>query len=147
MVWTYLPLDDLPSIGDIVWCRFPHEEDLSIPGRKPRPVIVQDIDPDHDVGRAVVTVSQGTSIKDIATKLKYEFLDLIIDKPSEITSHGLECATRFDLRKKKRIPVIWCREFFMWPSRASRLYMGKLDENTTRRMNNRLGWRVKINRV
>ena len=148
MVWTYLPLSQLPSVGDIVWCRFPHEEDLSIPGLKPRPVIVREIEPQYEIGRALVTVSQGTSIKDpLTTKLKYEFLDLIIDKPSEIASHGLECATRFDLREKKRIPVIWCREFFTWPRRANRLYMGKLDINTTRRMNNRLGWRKKINRI
>lgn len=141
MVWTYLPLNDLPAVNDIVWCRFPHEESLDIPGDKWRPVLVHGIERNDEVGRAIVTVRQGTSLKDAATKIKYEFLDLIIDKPSEISSHGLRVATRFDLRAKKCVPVIWCSEFFSWPPYASRLYMGMLDQSTLRRLNNRLGWR------
>ncbi|MEH2627082.1 hypothetical protein V1292_005137 [Bradyrhizobium sp. AZCC 1719] len=115
---------------------------MSIPGRKCRPVLVREIETNDQLGRAIITVSQGTSIKDSATRLRYELRDLIIHKPAEIAAHGLHVPTRFDLRKKKRIPVIWCREFFQWPTYAHRLYMGKLNIDTLRRLTNRqMLWR------
>jgi hypothetical protein len=147
MAWNYLPLNQLPNVNDIVWCRFPHEENLTIPGDKCRPVVVHSIERNARVGRALVTVRQGTSIKSIAVKIRYEFSDLIIDKPEEMKAHGLIKPTRFDLRKKKCVEVVWAGEFFCWPQYAVRLRIGSLDENCIRRMNNRLGWRASVGRT
>src|SRR5690349_20382893 len=104
MGWNYLPIDRLPRIDDIVWCRLPHEEDLSIPGDKIRPALVRAFETDETSGRAILHMTGGRSLKRATTaalKAAFEFVDLFIEKPHEIRAVGLLRPTRFDLRAKK----------------------------------------------
>ena len=134
MVWTYRTLADLPKVNDIVWCRFPERERPGIPADPPHPVLVRELEIYAPLGRAIVHVTYGTTK---LKKLTREFIDLIVDKPAEMSALGLKKPTLFDLAESNRAPLIWCYEFF-----PNAFGIGHLSEACIRRLNNRLTlWR------
>lgn len=133
MVWTWLPLADLPKVNDVIRCRFPHRPNLHLPADPPHPVIVREIERNDKLGEAIVHVTYGTS----NLKSWREFVDLIIDKPAEMQAAGLTKPTRFDLQDSlNKLPCLWTREFFPDGARS-----GELTADAIRRLGNRLRWR------
>lgn len=117
--WSFFPVSTLPAPYDIVWCRFPHHEDLGDPGPYPRPALVRNASTDRD-GHGEVQLVYGT------TKLKFESrrFDFFVTKQSEMDSCGLYRATRFDLDCIAWIP--WADEWFETPPEHSSPVIGRL---------------------
>ncbi|WP_318376494.1 hypothetical protein [Enterobacter sp.] len=84
----------LPSIGDIVWCKFPESEALGKPGPTPRPSLILNIMPDQHA----VLVAFGTSQK-IHRVFTGEFV--IQD---DLATAGLSYPTKFDLNRLQILP-------------------------------------------
>jgi mRNA-degrading endonuclease toxin of MazEF toxin-antitoxin module len=89
----------LPQAGDIVWCRFPHQ-DFSAPGPKPRPAIVVDIGRLRD--EPAVEVVYGTSRK-LERLYPGEFSITPEDGDAFVVS-GLNYPTKFDTARSVFLP-------------------------------------------
>ena len=120
MALTYLGLEELPRLFDIVWCRFPEHTKPNEPAVKVRPALVRLSAMDQATGTGLLEVAYGT------TNIKQEKrrLDLIIMNSVEIDDTGLRQATRFDLDQIVRLP--WCREYFRPPNGVHDVRIGKL---------------------
>lgn len=134
MVCTWLSLNDLPKVYDVIRCRFPFRPHLHVPADPPHFVVVREIEPFHELGEAIVHVTYGTS----TLKPWRNLVDLIVDKPVEMQKAGLTRPTRFDLQDSlNKLPCLWTREFF--PDGKS---TGELTSDGVRRLENRLRWRA-----
>ncbi|MED8971093.1 hypothetical protein RCL99_07720 [Escherichia coli] len=88
----------LPEPGDILWCKFPHSEDLGNPGPYPRPGLVLNVFTDiHSV-----LITYGTS--QIGKVYDGEF---VID--AQLDTAGLDVPTKFDLNRLQKLPFnnVW----------------------------------------
>ena len=109
--WTYRPIGTLPTIGAIVWCRFPMGGNPNIPGGEHHPCLVLDrnIDIENRIGRLVVVYGTKNTKEDTRGRL-----DLIIPE-NERAAHNLRFPTRFDLAEVNRLDVPWSVEWFSTP--------------------------------
>lgn len=127
MGWTFLPVEDLPEPGDILWCRWPPREKPGVPGQAARPVLVletsvhQRDDDGVQFGAAVVCYGTG-NVEDARPG------DFLVPTRAEAASLGLHKPTRFDVGRPKRL--IWCEEYFLAPDylRSRNITIGRLDE-------------------
>lgn len=94
----------LPDVGDIVWCRFPHQG-FATPGPKPRPALVIDVGALR--GDPAVAVIYGTSQK-LDQLYPGEFAITPTDGGAYALS-GLSYATKFNTRRSVFLPYneIW----------------------------------------
>lgn len=100
---------ELPSVGDIVWCRFP-QKPRDEPGPKPRPALVVAINEYEDgVG---VEVAYGTTQKVDQLKAGEFLISKALHKASYAQS-GLSFDTKFDLNQILELP--WGADFFDVP--------------------------------
>lgn len=83
-----------PEPGDIVWCRFPHLEEIR-PGPKPRPALVLSVDDSSTPAR--VRVSYGTSRG--TDQLDPWELVIAPDDADAYRLAGVNCPTKFSLLK------------------------------------------------
>jgi hypothetical protein len=132
MAWH--DLSRLPKQYDVIWCRFPHRPDVSIPKDPPHPVVVRQIERNDRLGEAIVHVTYGTG----DLKPERGQIDLLVESGIEMHSAGLRLPTRFDLDDAyNQIPCLWNEDFFPnWRP------CGALDANCIRRLENRLRWRA-----
>ena len=88
----------LPAAGDILWCKFPHDEDLGNPGPYPRPGLVLNVFTDLHA----VLITYGTS--QIGKVYDGEF---VID--DQLDTAGLEVPTKFDMTRLQKLPFndVW----------------------------------------
>lgn len=95
MAYDFKPL---PAPGDILWCKFPHDEDLGNPGPYPRPGLVLNVFRDIHA----VLVTYGTS--QVGNVYDGEF---VID--DQLDTAGLAAPTKFDLNRLQKLPFndIW----------------------------------------
>jgi PemK-like, MazF-like toxin of type II toxin-antitoxin system len=104
---------ELPSPGDIVWCRFP-QRPRDVPGPNPRPALVISVLEYEDGG--AVKVAYGTSQK-VDQLSACEFA---IRKAEDKTAYevaGFSYDTKFDLRNMVELP--WNDSFFSVPPNPS----------------------------
>lgn len=102
--FSYYPIHTIPTMLDVVWCKFPDGEAPDEPA-KPRPALVRAVLLYAEHKRAAVEVSYGTS------KIKaVHNLDLQISNCEEMAAGGLPQATAFRLGRTVRLP--WAKEFF-----------------------------------
>ena len=90
----------LPSVGDIVWTKFPI--DIGQPGPKPRPALVTKVSPSTNE----VEVAYGTSQK---TGKPYQGEFVVSNTDPEFSSTGLSYSTKFNLLQTVKLPFdnIW----------------------------------------
>ena len=138
---TYLGLDTLPRLYDIVWCRFPEHTKPDEPALKVRPALVRLSALDRATGRGMLQVAYGT------TNLKPTMrrLDLIIMNAAEIDELNLQRATRFDLDNIVALP--WCREYFRPPNGVHNVVIGKLSLHLQERVRRLAGLRDQVARL
>ena len=88
----------LPQLGDILWCKFPHSENLGDPGPYPRPGIVLNV----FTALHAVLITYGTS--KVGRIYDGEF---IIDE--QLDTAGLDVPTKFDLNRLQKLPFndVW----------------------------------------
>ncbi|EAM2857200.1 hypothetical protein RJK59_004285 [Salmonella enterica] len=88
----------LPELGDILWCKFPHSEDLGNPGPYPRPGLVLNVFTDIHA----VLITYGTS--QIGKVYDGEF---VVD--AQLDTSGLDIPTKFDLNRLQKLPFndVW----------------------------------------
>lgn len=103
---TFFPPSTLPAPYDLVWCRFPLQEDLGNPGPKPRPAVVLNVAVDQDAGEGEVQLVYGTTNLKMAQRPR----DCFVTNLAEMDTCGLNKATRFDLDKVAWVP--WAEEWF-----------------------------------
>lgn len=89
----------LPEVGDIVWCRFPHQG-LPGPGPKPRPALVVDVGRLRD--EPAVEVIYGTSQK--VDRLYPGEFAITPEDGDAFTASGLSYATKFDTGRSVFLP-------------------------------------------
>lgn len=141
MALTYLGLETLPRLFDIVWCRFPEHTKPNEPAVKVRPALVRLSAKDQTTGHGLLEVAYGT------TNLKQDHrrLDLIIMNSGEIDEVGLRQATRFDLDLIVQLP--WCREYFRPPNGVDDVTIGKLTLAMQDRVRRLAGLRQQIAQI
>ncbi len=100
---------EAPDPGDIVWCLFP-QRPRDIPGPKPRPALVLDVD-EHEF-EIIVTVAYGTSQK-VQRLATGEFAIRKTENKAAYELAGLSFDTKFDLRNRVGLP--WDDTFFAVP--------------------------------
>ena len=88
-----------PKPGDIVWCRFPQEENLE-PARKARPALVLRVGKID--GYSAAAIAYGTSQK-VERLFPGEFAILPSDGAAYAAS-GLSYATKFNLARSIELP-------------------------------------------
>lgn len=89
----------LPTVGDIVWCRFPQHESLGSPGPKPRPALIVAVSPStHEV-----EVAYGTSQKTALSQI-YPTEFLIDPHAQGGGASGLSLPTKFDMTHTVKLP-------------------------------------------
>lgn len=93
MATHYLPL---PIAGDIIWCKFPQDEDLGNPGPKPRPGLILNAFPDIHAVLITYGTSQHTGPDEIFPG------EFVID--GQLDTAGLSKATKFDLNRLQKLP-------------------------------------------
>ena len=143
MVWTYRPLGTLPTLGTIVWCRFPMGGNPNIPGGEHHPCLVigRNINIEERNGRLIVAYGTGTT-KD---KTRGQ-LDLIISG-SAVQEHRLAKPTRFDLAAVNRLDVPWSEEWFSTPRSQPAIVISQLNDAAMVRLKEILAWRKTNNRT
>jgi len=104
--FNYYPVHTMPTMLDVVWCRFPEQENPKQPGPKPRPALVRAVYMYRDHSRVALEVTYGTS-----KVSRIGVLDLQISNAEEMAFAGLPQATGFRLDKTATLP--WCEEFFI----------------------------------
>jgi hypothetical protein len=88
-----------PTVGDVVWTRFPHDLLHPAPAPKPRPAMVLRVrDPIGEGGPCQVDVCPGTS-QNLNRIYPHEFPVHREQHPAEYTQMGLSYDTKFDLRR------------------------------------------------
>lgn len=119
--WSFFPISSAPAPLDLVWCRFPLNEDPNNPGPKNRPALVRSLIFNKGHTRALLDVTYGT------TKLRHSEnpFDLIISNLASIDACGLPAATRFALGRTIIVP--WCSEFFQAREGYNSPRIGSLD--------------------
>lgn len=107
--WSYYPASTLPAPYDIVWCAFPFDLNLDVPGPKMRPALVLQTGLSDPGFCPEARVVYGTS------KLKKEERprDLFVENYQDKYDAGLYQATRFDLDRMLWLP--WAAEWFVSP--------------------------------
>jgi hypothetical protein len=100
-----------PTVGDIVWCRFPELADLR-PGPKPRPALVIAVEIRSD--GVNVRVAYGTSQR-VDQLLAGEFSITKNFHPQAFLLAGLAEDTKFNLREVVELP--WEDRYFGVPPR------------------------------
>lgn len=100
---------ELPSPGDIVWCRFP-QRPRDVPGPKPRPALVISVSEYEDGW--TVKVAYGTSQK-VDQLSAGEFAIRKAENKAAYEFAGLSYDTKFDLRNMVEVP--WNDSFFSVP--------------------------------
>ncbi len=101
-----------PTVGDIVWCRFP-ELPATRPGPKPRPALVTMVDSRTD--GIIVRVAYGTSQR-VTRLLAGEFSILQSRDREAYALAGLSYDTKFDFKASVDLP--WTDRFFAVAPRA-----------------------------
>jgi hypothetical protein len=89
----------MPSAGDIVYCRFPHDL-VDKPGPKPRPALVLAVGEDEDGYEVVVAYGTSQKVRDL---VRGEFAIYESDTPA-FEKSGLSFPTKFNLRKTVCVP-------------------------------------------
>ena len=90
----------LPQVGDLVWCRFPHEG-LTRPGPKPRPALV--IAVGELRGAPAIEVLYGTSRK--LDRLYAGEFSVTPEDGAAFTLSGLSYPTKFDTTRPVFLPL------------------------------------------
>jgi hypothetical protein len=103
--YNYHQFSTLPAPFDIVWCRFPYNENPSEPSDDFHPGLIRQAFADQD-GNPWVTVVYGTSVNPFKQGNQY----FSVSKVSEMDNCGLKCATRFCLERDAQLP--WSQEYF-----------------------------------
>jgi hypothetical protein len=87
--------NNLPQVGDIVWCSYP--EEFGTPGPKCRPALVIGISSKHHA----VSVVYGTSKK----LDRLYSTEILLDKKDQgFVDSGLSYSTKFDLANSVQLP-------------------------------------------
>ena len=91
-----------PAVGEIVWCLWPTKGKGSLPGPKPRPCLLLELD-DKIPGQPHVLVAYGTSQR--VTQLHSgEFAITQQGHPHAYTAAGLSYDTKFNLGQTAWLP-------------------------------------------
>lgn len=109
-----------PTVGEIVWCHFPHLPGL-LPGPKPRPALVIKVFDDH-APCFYVLVAYGTS-KNTRTLRAGEFAITSEDETAYALA-GLSFDTKFDFNKTVELP--YSSDYFKPAPSASASYLPHL---------------------
>lgn len=129
MGWTFLPIQQLPEPGDIVWCKFPIRERPGQPGPWSRPTLVLGtdvhVDPETKTQFGSARVAYGTDLRRVGTTLHFP----IVTK-ARATELGLHKPTAFGLTGGHIKNLIWCSEFFVSSDylRNQGLTIGRLND-------------------
>jgi hypothetical protein len=114
--FTYLPLDEMPEPGDIVYCRWPRVEARREPGPEVRMVLIRSSqireDPDTGEEFGLLGFSYITSQFD---RERLNPLDLYIVDWDEIRTVGLHKQSRLSLHPADLREAAWCKEYFVPP--------------------------------
>lgn len=104
----FLPVEEAPEYGSIVWTRFP--EEVGKPGPKPRPALVlaTGLNDKHKPPYATLQVAYGTS--NLKLDRPISKTHLIIQNVVSLNQMRLPQATRFDLDHIIWLP--WSSRFF-----------------------------------
>jgi hypothetical protein len=129
-----------PTVGDIVWSKWPLREKPREPGPWTRAVLVVHVQlfeveiiegkPETKVQYARVTAQYGGD---------YKFLDLpknLLIKSHEFRALGLHKPTLFRMDTRNRRSLPWCDPYFVSQGyvRAQKIIAGHLDEDQMQRM-------------
>ena len=109
-----------PTVGEIVWCHFPHLPDL-LPGPKPRPALAIKVFDDH-APRFYALVAYGTS-KNTRSLRAGEFAITSSDEAAYALA-GLSFDTKFDFNKTVELP--YSNDYFKPPPSASAPHLPRL---------------------
>lgn len=126
----FLPVEEAPSYGDIVWGRFP--EELGKPGPKHRPVLVlaTAINENYDPRYASVQCAYGTS--NMKRDRDFARFHLTISNVLALNKFRLPQNTRFDLDQIVWLP--WSSRYFAPRAGQNTPVIGKLDDDYLRRL-------------
>lgn len=125
----FYPVETHPRSLDIVWCKFPSNENPKRPGPKSRPALVRSVVLAASHTQAWVEVVYGTSR---ATKQSHPN-DLHIVKSAEIDKCGLLKVTCFVLDRTALLP--WSPEYFVKrPDDGVGPIVGHLSEDRRQRL-------------
>jgi hypothetical protein len=91
-----------PGLGDIVWCLWPNKGRGSLPGPKPRPCLVLELD-ESDLKQPHVLVAYGTS-KGVTSLHAGEFAITRVRHPHAYAAAGLSYDTKFDMGQTAWLP-------------------------------------------
>jgi len=121
----FLPIEDAPGYGSIVWTRFP--EEVGKPGPKPRPALVlaTGINDKHKPPFATLQCAYGTSNLKLDNPVSKTHL--IIQNIRALNQFRLPQATRFDLGNIVWLP--WSERFFEPRQGALTPKIGELDQH------------------
>ena len=104
----------IPSVFDVVWCKWPRREDKLGPGPWVRCVLVLDVRPMLDMRTdteyAAITAAYGTDATTVSAR---EIADHLYITGAEYEVLGLHKPTVFklDLQNRKRLP--WAENYFV----------------------------------
>jgi PemK-like, MazF-like toxin of type II toxin-antitoxin system len=93
----------MPTVGEIVWCRFPEEVRTSKDDLKPRPALVIQVLAGHAREQFYVSVAYGTSQK-ISSLYEGEFAIRQRENPVAYALAGLSNDTKFDVGRRVDLP-------------------------------------------
>lgn len=108
----------MPSRWSIASCLFPHEEDPTVPGPGPHPVLIAGVIPE----KKLVLAAYGTGQTNMALAAG-ELEPYQIQINPGLTR--LKYVTRFDFRKA--VPIEWCSDWFKPIGHNVPIIMGMLD--------------------
>ena len=91
-----------PGLGEIVWCLWPNKGRASLPGPKPRPCLVLELD-ENDPTQPHVLVAYGTS-QGVTQLHAGEFAITQLGHPHAYAAAGLSYDTKFDLGQTAWLP-------------------------------------------
>ena len=128
--WTFITEGPLPSALDIVWCRFPFDEDPSQPGPKQRPALVRQVLRKGNV--FYIEVTYGTS-----NTARMSNRGLYIANHREMVTAGLPQATLFQLDRLKTLP--WAEEWFCKREDGTGPIVGRLGVQSVEYLHTLLG--------
>lgn len=91
-----------PGLGDIVWCLWPTKGRGSLPGPKPRPCLVLELD-ETDPAQPHVLVAYGTS-QGVMKLYAGEFAITSVGHPHAYAAAGLSYDTKFNMGQTAWLP-------------------------------------------
>jgi len=110
----------MPQKWSIASCLFPHEENPTLPGPGPHPVLIAGVIPDKKLVLAVY----GSGQTDVT--LARGALEPYQIQITQRSSY-LHLTTRFDFRKA--VPIEWCADWFKPIGYNVPIIMGRLDQS------------------